>query len=106
MVGMEIIGGSFISEPVAVVSDPNSLEVFAVGAEDSGVWHRSIVGDTWSEWESLGGICNTAPTAVSLASKDVPAFCADSKNEMSYKALQGGVWGGWKSLAGAFSLAM
>lgn len=89
-----------------MVSNPNSLKLFAVGAEDGGLWHRRVVGDTWSEWESLGGNCNTAPTAVSLASKDVTAFCVDSKNEMSYRALQGGVWGDWKSLAGAFSLAL
>ena len=65
-----------------------------------------MVGDTWKECESLGGTCNTAPTAVSLASKDVTAFCVDFKHEMSYKALQGGVWEDWKSLVGAFSLAL
>lgn len=62
-----------------MVSDPNSLELFAVGAEDGGLWHRSVVGDTWSEWKSLGGNCNTAPTAISLASKDVTAFCVDAE---------------------------
>ena len=89
-----------------VVSDPNRLELFAVGAGDDALWHKRLVGDTWETWENLTGMCNSAPVGVSAESKGVNVFCVSADSDLRTNALRDNKWSGWTGLHGLFALSL
>jgi hypothetical protein len=58
------LGGTFTSQPFAI-STPEHVHVFAVGTH-SDLQHRRWNGNDWDNWESLGGILESPPTAVDM----------------------------------------
>jgi hypothetical protein len=89
------------SEPVAVASDQNRLDLFAVGA-DGALWHKQYVGTSWGDCKSLGGVCDSAPAAVSTKSNGVSVFCVSGVG-VKFQRLEDGEWSGWKDLVGDFT---
>ena len=63
------LGGAFSSAPYAV-STFNHIHVFAADAH-SARKHRSWNGNSWSNWESLGGILMCPPTANSFQNNEL-----------------------------------
>jgi hypothetical protein len=52
----------------ASASGPNQLSVYTIGT-DNALYQKSWNGAAWSAWQSLGGICTSAPSAVASASR-------------------------------------
>jgi len=62
--GWASLGGTFTSQPFAV-STPKHVHVLAIGTK-SDLQHRRWNGSHWDNWESLGGILMSPPTAVDM----------------------------------------
>ncbi len=63
-IGWENLGGVLTSGPAVASWQPNRLDVFARGTDNS-LYHKWWDGNNWSDWESLGGVLTSAPAAVS-----------------------------------------
>ena len=63
------LGGAFSSAPYAVTTF-NHIHVFAADAH-SALKHRSWNGNSWTNWESLGGILMSPPTANSFQNNEL-----------------------------------
>ena len=54
----------------------------------------------WGGWESLGGIIQVSPHAVSWAANRLDIFARGSDNSMYHRWWNGSSWGGWEPLGG------
>lgn len=90
------LGGILTSEPTVVSGGPNHLDVFTRGT-DNQLWHRWWNGATWSNWESLGGIMKSAPSAAVRGNKiDVVAYGIEG--DLWRQTWTGSRWTGWIKL--------
>ncbi|KAF2813887.1 fucose-specific lectin [Mytilinidion resinicola] len=94
------------SEPVAVVSDLNRIELVALNQTDDQMYHKTLVASEWGEW---GGIFNGVLTAVSLESKGLDIFGIGTDNAMWHHTWSDGQWATtytWDQLGGVFALTV
>jgi hypothetical protein len=98
--GLETISGLFRS--VDCISwGPGRIDLFGLNLA-SGVHHKAWDGNTWSEWEDLGGIIVGRATPVShspgaLCVLVTGITCVMFVNVRDPKT---GVWGGWADIGG------
>jgi hypothetical protein len=84
-------------------SSQNTVNLFA-RSYDLSLIYKSF-NNTWSNWQSLGGILSSAPAATSSANGKLNVFVRGSDNALWYKTSTNGVWSDWQSLGGALSSA-
>jgi len=59
----------------------------------------------WSNWENLGGVITTAPTAASWGSNRIDIFARGQNNAMWHKWWNGNGWSGGEDLGGVITTA-
>lgn len=99
--GWEQLGGQLTSQPNAVSSGPNRIDVVARGL-DGAVWHRWWDGTSWQGWASLGGSCQGAPAICSWGNGRLDVFTVGLDSHVWHKWFEGG-WSGWQDLGGALA---
>ncbi|WP_238554057.1 hypothetical protein [Gordonia sp. KTR9] len=78
------------------------LDTFVRGT-DNALWHRWFH-NGWSEWESLGGVLTSAPTAVSWSDGRIDVFVRGTDKALWHKWFHNG-WSEWESLGGVLTSA-
>ena len=74
-----------VSDGVAVCSwGPDRLDCFVTGI-DRAIDHKWWNGHGWSNWESLGGVCYSAPAAVSWGKDRIDTFVIGQDSSMNHK---------------------
>lgn len=102
--GWENLGGALFpgSSPAVCSRTGGVLDVFVWGA-DLALWHKSFKDDTWSEWESLGGICASSPTAAyAVGMLDVYVLGIDGHLWRKHSTSKD-TWSDWIDLGGTFT---
>jgi hypothetical protein len=84
---------------------PGRIDIFVKGS-DNALWHMNTInnGNTWSSWESLGGVIVSQPTAVSSAYDRIDVFARgidDALWHISYEDK----WNNWENLGGKLTAA-
>ena len=64
------------------------------------LWHRWWDGSSWGGWESLGGILESPPKAVSWSVNRLDIFAVGTDSALWHRWWDGSSWGGWESLGG------
>ena len=62
------------------------------------MWHKAWDGSKWSNWQSLAGVLNSAPAAVSLGPNRIDTFIKGTDNTMWHKAWEGSRLLDWENL--------
>ncbi len=79
----------------AVSWGPNRLDIFVLGTNRA-MWHKWWNGGSWGPsltgFESLGGICNTAPEVVAWGPNRLDAFVLGTDSALYHKAWNGSAW--------------
>lgn len=102
--GWQSLGGSFSTAPYAI-STNHHIHVFAVDSQRA-LQHRRWDGHSWTDWESLGGIVMSAPTANCNARSDlVDVFGLGTDSAIWHRRWLGDSWTDWQSLASPFLFA-
>ena len=96
------LGGVATSNPGAVASTTNRLDVFVRGT-DQGLWQSSWNGTSWS-WTSLGGVMTSGPDASSCAAGHLDVFMLGTDQGIWQRGFNGTAWGGWNALRGQFTV--
>jgi Concanavalin A-like lectin/glucanases superfamily len=96
------LGGMITSDPDAVSSAPNKVDVVVQGT-DNATWIRRYDGAAWSAWQSLGGNFNSGPGIASSNTNLLEVFARGSDNALWVKRYDGAAWGSWQSLGGILS---
>jgi hypothetical protein len=95
------LGGAFSSAPYAVTTF-NHIHVFAADTQ-SELKHCSWDGNSWSNWESLGGILMSPPTANSFQNNELlHVYALGTDSAIWRRRLVGASWSDWDSLGGPF----
>jgi hypothetical protein len=95
------LGGSFSSAPYAV-STSKRIHVFAADTQRA-LHHRSWDGNSWTDWESLGGILMSPPTANNFQSDElIHVFGLGTDSAIWRRRWLGDSWTDWHSLGGPF----
>jgi hypothetical protein len=89
---------------VAVSWGPNRLDSFIRG-NDNGLWHKALNGNVWSNWESLGGVLTSPPTAVSSGPNRIDIFVRGADYGLYHKAWNGNAWSNWHASGGILTSA-
>jgi hypothetical protein len=98
----ESLGGVLTTAPAAASWQPNRLDVFA-GGTDNSLNHTWWDGRAWSGWESLGGELTSAPAAVSWEPNRIDAFARGTDNALWHIWWDGQRWSNWESLGGVLT---
>ena len=92
---------TFSSTSYAVAS-ADHIHVFAADTQ-SVLQHCKWNGNSWSDWELLGGILMFAPTANSFPFNEVlHVYAVGTDSAAKLRRFDGTSWGGWESLDGQF----
>jgi hypothetical protein len=75
------------------------LDVFGKGT-DNVLYHTFQMSGGWSGWEPLGGVLNSAPTAVAWGPRRLDVFARGTDNGLWHKWWDGTRWNGWEPLGG------
>jgi len=95
------LGGTFTSAPYAVATWKH-IHVFARDAHST-LRHCSWDGSSWTNWESLGGILMSRPTANGFQGGDlVHVFALGTDSAIWRRRWVGDSWSDWHSLGGPF----
>lgn len=96
------LGGILTSAPAAVYTggadtsrNLTRMSVFVRGT-DNALWQRKWDGSRWSDWENLGGVLSSAPTAVSRAADRVDVFVRGTDNQLWQRSWDGTRWSAWQ----------
>lgn len=97
----EALGGILTSPLQAVMfGDLNDKTLVFGRGTDSALWLKERIGDTWQDWQSLGFVLSSAPSAVVWQRQTLTVFALGADS---------GVWytmgGEWQRLQGEFSSA-
>ena len=87
----------------AVVKAADGIHLFARDF-DNMLWHTSIAGAVWQDWESLGDVITSDPAACMRDGK-LELFALRYDDAVWRKTLDNGVWSDWTSLGGVWSSA-
>ena len=101
-VGWEDLGGILTSAPAVASWQPNRLDVFVRGTDQS-LYHKWWDGSRWSDWESLGGTLTSAPAVSSWQPNRLDVFSRGSGQTLYHKWWDGRGWNGWESLGGTLT---
>lgn len=102
------LGGNIIGTPVAVLANPHTIFVFAVGT-DNAVWYTQwdLAVDPfppYDRWQSLGGVVVGKPAVVVSPNERIDIFVRGAANDVHHKAMYSGQWVpsqlGWEPLGG------
>ncbi len=77
----ESLGGVITTAPAVASWQPNRLDVFA-GGTDNSLFHIWWDGQRWSSWESLGGGLTSSPAAVSWGPNRIDVFVRGTDNAL------------------------
>ncbi len=88
---------TMIADVAATSWGPGRLDVFICGS-DNALWHRYYDG-SWHDWEALGGVFSSAPTAVATGINSIDVFLKGSDNALWNKHFDG-TWHDWLQLGG------
>ncbi len=88
----------------------NRLDIFGLGM-DGAMYHKAWDGGAWRpsllDWERLGGVFSSPPTAVAWGNNRLDIFGLGMDGAMYHKAWDGGAWRpsllDWERLGGVFS---
>ena len=69
--------------PDAASMNSGRLDLFARGT-DNALWTRTLVGNTWTNWNSLGGTLNSNPASVSWGSGRIDVFSTNNNNQQNF----------------------
>lgn len=89
---------------------PNRLDIFGLG-QNNEMLHKAWDGSEWrpseTDWEQLGGVFNSPPSAVSWSANRLDIFALGTDDQMFHKAWDGQAWRpsnvDWEALGGTFS---
>jgi hypothetical protein len=99
--GWHSLGGEFSRPPYAVTTSEHTY-VFVTGL-DGALRYAAWDGNTWSGWESLGGLLMSQPTASSFASSELlQVYAVGADSAIWLRRGNGGSWTEWESLGGTF----
>ena len=98
----ESLGGVLTTAPAVASWQPNRLDVFAGGTDES-LYHIWWDGNRWSSWESLGGVLTSAPAAVSWGPNRIDVFARGTDNALWHIWWDGRRWSDWESLGGVLT---
>ncbi len=94
----------------AVSWGPNRLDVFVLGTNRAMYhkwWNGAAWGPSFSGYEYMGGICNTAPEVIAWGSNRLDAFVLGTDSALYHKWWNGSAWGpsvtGWEAMGGKCS---
>ena len=92
-------GPAAVPAPVLTSSSAGALDLFAaIGGGP--LWHRRVAGNTWTDWESLGGGLIAGPAAASLGSGRMEVFVQGLDHSLWHRAWNGSAWSEWERLGG------
>jgi hypothetical protein len=83
----------------ATARDVDHIDLFAWG-EDDAVWHRTFFRNGWADWQPLGGIVTSAPSAASWGPNHIDLFARGTDNAIWHKNWDGTHWADWSSIGG------
>ncbi len=102
-----------VTQPTPEPSGPavswaaNRLDVFVLGTNRATYhkwWNGSAWGPSLTGYESLGGVCNTAPEVIAWGANRLDAFVLGTNSALYHKWWNGSAWGpsvaGWEYLGG------
>ena len=75
---------------------PVRIDLFVRGS-DSALWHKWYDGNNWSNWESLGGVIDSAPSAASWAAGRFDVF-GNHQGDLWHIWFTDGHWSSWENL--------
>jgi hypothetical protein len=78
------------------------IDLFAWGT-DNAVWHRAFFRNGWADWESLGGIVTSSPSASSWGPAHIDLFARGTDNAIWHKNWDGIRWSDWSSIGGTLT---
>lgn len=94
------IGGKINGTPTGVDYGANQLAVFALGM-DGYIWWNRGNGQTWSGWESLGGlVMSSAASAISRKTGEIELFARGSDNKLWARQYKNNNWTAWMPWGG------
>ncbi|KAF8513205.1 hypothetical protein JB92DRAFT_233821 [Gautieria morchelliformis] len=97
---LQRLSGSFRSLD-AISLAPGCVDFFALG-DSKTIFHRTLINDSWQEWEDLKGIMTKPPTAVTHTPGHLGVFGLGEGGVLFYKVRdeKTGGWGEWINLGG------
>jgi hypothetical protein len=95
------VGGVITSDPGAVASAGNRIDVFVRGTE-GGLWDATWNGTTWT-WTFLGGVLASGPDAASCTAGHVDVFLLGTDHGLWQRGFNGSTWGPWQFIGGQWS---
>ncbi|KAF8513207.1 hypothetical protein JB92DRAFT_2830460 [Gautieria morchelliformis] len=97
---LQRLSGSFRSLD-AISLAPGCVDFFALG-DSKTIFHRTLINDSWQEWEDLKGMMTKPPTAVTHTPGHLGVFCVAESGVLFYKVRdeKTGGWGEWIDLKG------
>jgi hypothetical protein len=107
--GWEVLGGTFISAPVAVagVHGPGTVDVIAQGT-NGGYFHKYFDGTQWvpqaaTSWDGLAGSFVGPPTVVSWGQNRMDVFGQGTDGTYYHQAWNGSAWLALETVGGKFN---
>jgi hypothetical protein len=94
----EYMGGICTTPPSVVAWGPNRLDVFVIGT-DSALYHKWFdgAGSGWgpsvTDYEYMGGVCTSPPTAVAWGPDRLDVFVTGTDSALYHKWWDGSAWG-------------
>jgi peptidoglycan/xylan/chitin deacetylase (PgdA/CDA1 family) len=80
------------------------LDVFGRGI-DNGLYQKTFVANSWSDWHSLGGALTAEPAAVYSGNGRIDVFVRGSDFALYHRWFNGSAWSPWEFLGGALNSA-
>jgi N-acetylmuramoyl-L-alanine amidase/Repeat of unknown function (DUF346) len=77
---------------------PGRLDIFIRGT-DNALWHKWY-DNGWYNWENLGGVLTSDPSAVSWGQGRIDVFARGTAGDLQHKWYSGTSWSAWESLGG------
>ena len=78
--------------------DPHLIDCFVRGQEGA-LWRRALDGETWSDWQNLGGMLTSPPECVASGLR-IHCFVRGADNALWRRAFDGANWAEWENLGG------
>ena len=101
--GAHDLGPGWITWDPAILSRrPGHLEIFAVNANDRAIYSTwTYDGSPWAPWHYMGGYCESAPTATSIAEGSMHVYVVGmGRNLYERFWTPGGGWSNWWNMGG------
>ena len=89
---------TFASSPAECSRDSNSVDVFVIGS-DKACWHNHRIGTSWAGWDSIEGLCTSAPAVVARG-EIIDVFVRGSDAGLWNRQYDGTKWTAWRGLGG------